>query len=211
MSTARDEIGIGAGVGVNHPDVSRRAVLGAGGALVAAMAAAGRSGVAAQGATPRAATPGPPAEPQFEWLGTLSAELGETITVGEIPKGTRLIVPVTGGTFTGPNLTATLVPPSADWVLVRPDGVAELTWRVTLQAEDGAVLYVAAQGYLPHVMDILPRWGAGEAIPREEYYLVVTPYFETGAAQYDWLQQTVTVGIGSLVPGGVSYEVYAVS
>ena len=43
-------------------------------------------------------------------------------------------------------------------------------------------------------------------MPREAYYFATTPYFETGGAQYDWLQRVVTVGIGALIPGGVRYE-----
>lgn len=210
MNKGRDEIDIGAEAGVNQPDVSRRAVLGAGGALVVAMAAAGRSGVAAQEATPPVVAPAASSEPQLEWIGTFDAQLGEPITVGETAHGTRMIVEVVGGTLVGPNLRATLLPPSADWLLVRRDDVGELDVRVTLQTEDGALLYMTYRGYLTRVFELLPRWAAGEAIPRDEHYFVATPYFETGAEQYDWLQQMVTVGIGSLVSGGVSYEIYAI-
>ena len=40
--------------------------------------------------------------------------------------------------------------------------------------------------------------------------VLITPYFETSAAQYAWLQQVVAIGRGSLIPGGVSYQVFAV-
>lgn len=207
------------GNGANHPpvhniDVTRRAVvggLGAGG-LAALLAVGGRSGVAAQGATPPATPQGQqPVEPHLEWLGTLSAQLGEPIPVGTTAHGARFIVPVIEGTLEGPNLTATVVPPGGDWLLVRPDGVGELDVRVTLQTQDGALLYATYRGYITRVMELLPRWLQGEEIPREEYYLAVTPYFETGAAQYDWLQRTISVGIGSLIRGGVSFEIFAVS
>ena len=94
--------------------------------------------------------------------------------------------------------------------VVRPDGVGELDVRVTVQAEDGALIYVTYRGYLTKVFELIPRWAAGEQIPREEYYFVITPYFETSAAQYAWLQQVVAIGMGTLIPGGVKYRVFAV-
>jgi hypothetical protein len=39
---------------------------------------------------------------------------------------------------------------------------------------------------------------------------VTTPYFETSAAQYAWLQQVVAIGMGSAMQRGVSYQVFAV-
>lgn len=192
---------------VLHTVVSRRTALRLGGGLAALSAAGWRADAAGQQATPQV---DPPTQPQLEWIGTLSVKLGEPIAIGETAHGTRFIVPATGGTFEGPNLTATVVPPGGDWLLVRPDGVGELDVRGTLQTQDGALLYVTYRGYITRVMELLPRWSQGEEIPREEYYLVVTPYFETGASQYDWLQQTITVGIGSLAVGGVSFEIFAI-
>jgi hypothetical protein len=78
--------------------------------------------------------------------------------------------------------------------------------RVTLQTDDGALVYVTYRGYLSRVMELAARWAAGDDIPREEYYFTITPYFETSAPQYAWLQQTVAIGIGALVRGGVSYH-----
>jgi hypothetical protein len=151
-----------------------------------------------------------PTEPRLEWLYTLSAELGPPVAIGATPHGTRLIVPVTGGTVDGPRLKGKVLPGGGDWVLVRPDGVGELDVRSTIETHDGALLYVTYRGYLTRVMELIPRWSQGEAIPSDEHYFATTPYFETGASSYDWLQQTITVGIGALVPGGVRYDVFAV-
>jgi uncharacterized protein DUF3237 len=89
--------------------------------------------------------------------------------------------------------------------------VGELDVRETWQTEDGALLYVTKRGYFTNVPVVIPRSMAGESIPHEEYYFVVTQYFETGAAQYAWLQQVVAIGMGSLLPGGgIGYQVFAV-
>ncbi len=151
-----------------------------------------------------------PNEPQLEFLFESSLSLDPPIAIGENPHGNRLIVPVTGGSFEGPHLKGKVLAGGGDWVLVRPDGVGELDVRVTLQTDDGALIYVTYRGYLTKILELLPRWAAGEQIPPEEYYCMITPYFETSAAQYAWLQQVVAIGRGSLIPGSVSYRVFVV-
>jgi hypothetical protein len=102
-------------------------------------------------------------------------------------------------------------PGGGDWLLVRPDGVGEIDARETWQAEDGALLYVTKRDYITNVPGLTARFLAGEPIPHEEYYFVVTQYVETSAAQYAWLQQVVAIGMGSLIQGGIGYQVFVVS
>ncbi len=151
-----------------------------------------------------------PNEPQLEFLYEISAYLESPIAIGENPHGNRQIAPVAGGSFEGPRLQGKVLPGGADWLLIRPDGVSEIDVRATLQTDDVALIYVTYRGYLTKILELFPRWAAGEQIPHEEYYFVITPYFETSAAQYAWLQQVVAIGLGSLIPGGVSYQVFAV-
>jgi hypothetical protein len=55
----------------------------------------------------------------------LEAILGDALDVGSVAQGRRRIVPLTGGTFAGPELNGTLIPgASADWQIVLPDGSA---------------------------------------------------------------------------------------
>ncbi len=108
--------------------------------------------------------------------------------------GTRLIVPVTGGTFEGPKLKGTALP-GADWILVRPDGVSELNVRVTLRTDDDQLIYLTYRG-----LRFTPKGG--------ELYWRTTPIFETGAAKYDWLTKIIAVGVGKTVPGKAAYSIY---
>jgi hypothetical protein len=151
-----------------------------------------------------------PAQPRLELLYTLTAELGAPTQIPGTSHGHRIIVPVTGGSFEGEQLRGKVHPGGADWLLLRADGVGELDVRATMETHDGALIYVAYRGYVTNVPSLLPRWSQGQAIPREEYYFAVTPYFETNDSRYAWLQQTVVLGIGELIRGGVRYDIYAV-
>jgi hypothetical protein len=45
--------------------------------------------------------------------------------------GERRVIPITGGSFEGPNIKGAVLPGVADWQLVRPDGDLELYARYT--------------------------------------------------------------------------------
>ena len=148
--------------------------------------------------------------PALEFLYEISIDLEPAIAIGGNPHGNRQIIPLKGGSFAGPRLTGRVIPGGADWLLIRADGVGELDVRGALETDDGALIYVHYRGYLTRFPDLFPRWAAGEEIGRDEYYFAITPYYETSAERYAWLQETVVVGIGSLIRGGVSYRIFAV-
>jgi hypothetical protein len=45
----------------------------------------------------------------------------------------------------------------------------------------------------------------------DDHYYRTTPRLETGDERYAWVNQTVFVGRGRIIPGGVGYEVYRVT
>jgi hypothetical protein len=150
------------------------------------------------------------AAPALEFMHDLTAGLDPAFQIGDCGRGSRLIVPARGGTVSGPRLREKLLSPSGDWLSVRTDGTGELDVRGIIGTDDGALIYVTYRGYLTDVPSLMPRWAAGETIPPDEYYFRTTPYYETGAPQYAWLTKIVAVGVGSLVPGGVSYRIFEV-
>lgn len=133
-----------------------------------------------------------------EHLFTITAILGNRSLVQDGPQGTRVIVHVTGGTFEGPKLKGTVVEHSGgDWVTMRADGTFKLDVRITLQTDDGALIYTAYQG-------VGKRGDAGNV-------LRTAPLFETGDERYRWLNSVQGVGIGSSGEGTVTYDIYALS
>src|SRR4030042_6725970 len=68
--------------------------------------------------------------------------IGEMIDFGKSKYGERRIIPITGGTFKGPNIEGVVLPGGADWQLTRPDGDVELYARYTLKTNNGALIQV---------------------------------------------------------------------
>jgi len=68
--------------------------------------------------------------------------IGDLLNFGKSKYGERRIIPITGGTFKGPNIEGEVLPGGADWQLTRPDGDVELYARYTLKTKDGALIQV---------------------------------------------------------------------
>jgi hypothetical protein len=141
----------------------------------------------------------------------LEVQPGEPLDVGEVAEGRRRIVPLTGGTFVGPELNGALVAgSSADWQIVQPDGTALGDVRLTLQTEDGHLLVVRSRGVRHGSPEVLARLARGEEVDASEYVFRTSMQIETGADALDWLNKGVFVSVGARQPGSVIYEVYLV-
>src|ERR1700716_2610654 len=79
-------------------------------------------------------------------LMTLRVTVATPQSIGAVPHGTRRTVPITGGDFEGPRLRGSVLPASADWLLLRADGVLELDLRATLRTNDGGLISMRSFG-----------------------------------------------------------------
>ena len=150
-------------------------------------------------------------EPALTLVYRLDATLGEPLDLGDVAQGRRRIVPLTGGTFTGPELNGTLLAgASADWQVVLPDGTALGDIRYTLQTDQGDLLYVQSRGVRHGSPAVLARLSRGEDVDASEYTFRTSTQIETAAPQLEWLNKAVFIGVGGRRPGGVIYETYLV-
>lgn len=150
-------------------------------------------------------------DPRLTQIYRLEATVGEILDVGNVAQGRRHVVPLTGGTFTGPELNGTLVPgASADWQIVLDDGTALGDIRYTLRTEHGDLLYVRSQGVRHGSAEVLARLGRGEEVDASEYVFRTSTQIETAASEFDWLNKGVFISVAGRQPGGVIYEVYLV-
>jgi Protein of unknown function (DUF3237) len=120
-----------------------------------------------------------PIVPQLKHLLQVTVMLETPLVVGALAVGTRRIIPITGGHFTGPKLSGVVLPGGADWQLVQTDGVALLDARYTLQTHDGALIYVQNRGVRHGPPEILAAIARGEEVDPAHYYMRTTPIFET--------------------------------
>jgi hypothetical protein len=147
---------------------------------------------------------------QLRPLLTAEIALAAPQELGETPAGRRRIIPITGGRFEGERLSGRVIPGGADWQIVRPDGVADLDARYTLETADGALIYVRNHGYRHGPADVVQKLAAGEDVDPARYYMRTTPLFETGDARYAWLNRMICVGTGARKKSSVHLEIFEV-
>ena len=151
-------------------------------------------------------------DPRLRFVYRLEATVGQPLDLGEVAQGRRRIVPLTSGTFAGPEISGKLLPgASADWQIVLADGTALGDIRYTLQTEAGDLLYVQSRGVRHGSAEILARLGRGEDVDAGEYTFRASTQIETAAPALDWLNKGVFIAVAGRQAGGVIYETYLVA
>jgi muconolactone delta-isomerase len=150
-------------------------------------------------------------DPRVTRVFRLEATLGEPLDLGDTPRGRRRIIPLTGGTFAGPELNGNLLPgASADWQIVLADGTTLGDIRYTLQTDAGALIYVQSRGVRHGSREVLARLGRGEDVDAGDYTFRTATRIETAAPEFDWLNKGIFISVGGRQPGDVIYETYLV-
>ena len=149
--------------------------------------------------------------PRLDFVFALDVRVASALELGESHLGRRRVIAITGGTVAGPRLSGVVLPGGADWQVIRPDGVAELEARYTLQADDGAFIGVINRGLRHGPAAVMQRLLAGEPVDPAAYYFRCTPVFETAAAAHQWLTRTIFIGSGARHADRVAINVFAVA
>ena len=132
------------------------------------------------------------------------------LELGATPHGTRRVIHITGGSFSGPRLKGSVVPGGADWQVIRPDGVTELTALYEIKTDDGVLIHVTNRG-LRHGPDaVMQRLARGETVDPSAYYFRTVPVFDAPAGPYGWLNRAVFIGSGVRHPAEVQLRVFQV-
>ena len=92
------------------------------------------------GANKMASAQTPASELESNYLMELALDVADQLDAGH----TR-IAPVTGGSFSGPRLKGTVRDGGADWI-TQVSGHSSLDVRITLDTDDGAVIYMTYKG-----------------------------------------------------------------
>jgi hypothetical protein len=144
-------------------------------------------------------------------LMTMYVTVGPPLNIGTVPHGTRRTAPLTGGTFEGPRLRGTILPDSsADWQLLRSDGVLEMDLRFTLRTDDGALISMSAFGLRHGPPEVIAAIGRGDAVDPSTYYFRTMPRFETAHPSYSFLNHLIAVASGDRRPEGPIYTIHEV-
>lgn len=148
-------------------------------------------------------------ELKSEYLFTVTVSVDRLHDVGETPFGLRHIDILGEGSFEGPRLRGRVLG-GMDQKIFRSDGAMNPNVRLILETDDGALIYMYYTGLRYGSPEVMRRIADGEEVDPSEYYLRNTPYFETAAEKYDWLNRIVAVGVGRRMPDHAAYDVFEI-
>ncbi|MFB6456277.1 DUF3237 domain-containing protein [Chitinophaga sp. Hz27] len=152
-------------------------------------------------------------ELKSEFLFDLQIDLDRQQAIGPVLKGTRVIFPFKGGDIKGNTITGKILECSGEWGLVVDSTTFKMDCRVTVQTDEGALIYIAYTGYnyVAPPKNAIMNAGKGYELSPSDYYFRSTPVFETSSPKYAWLNHTIAVGVGRFVgPGKLVYKIYAI-
>ena len=136
--------------------------------------------------TAGAQTTTPSATPQLEFVLQLKVTLGEAYTVGATAHGQRMVIPITGGTFEGPQLKGTILNGGADYQLGSVDGSrTDIEAIYSIKTDDGVYIHIRNQGIICNAKD---------ADGKPSFYFKAAPRFEAPTdSRYAWLNNAIFV------------------
>ncbi len=139
------------------------------------------------------------------------AELADILEFGQTPIGTRRVINILGGTVSGPGITGRILPGGADWQFIRPDGVADISARYTIEMASGALVLVNSDGVRHGPPDVIARLAAGEDVDPSLYYFRTAMRFEAAmGSDVDWLNRIIAIARGKREKNTVILDVYEV-
>lgn len=121
--------------------------------------------------------------PTLEFVLDLNVDLkGEVVNIGTTPDGSRTIIPITGGTFEGPNIKGTILNGGADYQLHSSNTqLTQLNAIYSIRTDDGVDIFVNNKGVIGTSPDGKP-------------YFFTSPHFDAPVeSKYNWLNQQVFV------------------
>jgi len=146
--------------------------------------------------------------PKLEFIFAAHVTVDPGLDLGDVAKGHRRIVPITGGEFAGPQLGGKVLSGGADRQILRSDGVAELEARYTLRTDDGALIYVRNHALRHGPADVIAALTAGRPVDPASCYFRGATFFETSAVRYAWITRHIVVCTGEREPAGVKLKFY---
>jgi hypothetical protein len=146
---------------------------------------------------PGAPTAGAGGAPRWNWsskfLGACTITLQKEV-VGVAPDGLRIIWRFTEARFSGPILFGDYLPGAADWMHIRPDGVAIVQVQGCIETPGGARVYTTYAGYLELGPDGYARAQREDFDPWPPFVCAAT--YATADKDLGWLNRAQCLILG---------------
>ena len=148
--------------------------------------------------------------PNLEFVCELKVTTGERVILGATAHGERRIVPITGGTFEGPNMHGTVINGGADYQFANATNTrTEIEAIYTIKTDDGVCIHIRNVGLSTRTLENVEKQKRGEPMDVSKNYFRAAPKFEAPSdSKYNWLNDAIFVCKG--IPTGKGYVIIQV-
>lgn len=139
-----------------------------------------------------------PQGPDLEYVCELRVKIGNAYTVGQTAHGTRVVIPILGGTFEGPKMKGEVLSGGADYQLVdSKNGRNEVEAIYSIKTDDGVYIHIRNCGIIKQGSD--------------GFYFRTAPKFEAPQdSKYDWLNNAIFVCMPGFAQDCIALKVWMV-
>lgn len=149
--------------------------------------------------------------PQLEHVCDVAVTIAPPVEVGQTPAGLRRMIPITGGTVTGPHINGQVLAGGADFQLILNGGTqAHLDARYVIELDDGSRVFVHNTALRVASLENSQRIMNGQPVDPAAVYFRCQPKLEATAPQWAWLSDSQFIGTGRRAPDGVFLSFYRV-
>jgi hypothetical protein len=148
--------------------------------------------------------------PPLEHVLHLEVTVDRPVEIGPTPAGHRRVIPITGGTVSGPLLTGRVLPGGADFQVIRTETETVAEARYVIETDQGERVYVENTGLRTGSAEDIARLRQDLPVDPARIYFRSTPRFETSAPRLAVLTSHVFVGSGVRHPAGVVFDFFRV-
>mgnify|MGYP003647970917 CR=1 FL=1 len=155
-------------------------------------------------------TPG--LEPIADLIVHVSSPSEAGMVSGLNSRGRRRIIPITGGSMTGPELQGRVLPGGADFQIVVSETCADLDARYMIALDGpeyaGQHLFVQNRALRRGSAEDIARLVRGEPVDPQAIYFRCVPTFEVSDERLRWLTESIFVGTGARYPDRVEMRFF---
>ncbi|MCQ2974869.1 MAG: DUF3237 domain-containing protein [Bacteroidales bacterium] len=141
--------------------------------------------------------------PELEFVFELKVVCSQAFSCGNTSHGERVVIPITGGTFEGPNIKGKVLPGGADYQLVdKSQNRNEIEAIYCIQTDDGVNIHVRNWGLIVSGKDEKGN---------PTFYFRTSPKFDApNDSKYNWLNNNIFVCVPGFGDGYISLKIWKV-
>lgn len=148
--------------------------------------------------------------PELKHFATLRVLVTAPQEIGDTQYGKRRLIPITGGTVEGDGWQGKVLPGGADFQLIVTPRMASLDARYVLETDTEERIYIENRAIRVADPEVTAKLVAGEEVDPDLIYFRCTPWMESSADRFKWVNERMFIGSGVRRPDAVELNFYEV-